>query len=547
METTLALAVGPPQPRVSEPRAGRATVHLTTRLIRRGALAISAAVGVIMVLEGFAFTSAYPDEASRAALILWGQDPGIRMMTGPATAVETLGGFAIWDSSIYVTLILAVWVIATTTRVLRGDETAGRADVLLSGPIRPAHVLFLQLLALLGTCFIVGLVIALALALSGAQVWGAVLFGAVMAGYCGAMVGVASLTSQVFATRVGAVSAAGAVLVLATMLRTVSNSGDSRAWLGWLTPLGWTDQLRAFGDNRWPVLLVPLVVTIALVGASVVVRRHRDTGEGLLVSHASRRSRRWGLSSPMAFAWRANLGVLLAWGAGVAAAGLVVGALLPTVEQYLATDASYRDMLVLMGMDVTQLTLGFVGLWATLLGLVIALYSVFRMGATRAEEASTRADFLLSRPVRRWRWLGGHVVCVVASVALLCAAAGAVMWLAGLATGAKISASDAFGAMFNTLPMVTVFVGLSVLVFGVAPRLTVVVGAAAAVVAYVLQMVGPALKWPDWLVGVSPFHHLEAVPVDPFGWPAAIVMVAIGVGLMVAGIVAFQRRDLVGA
>jgi ABC-2 type transport system permease protein len=238
--------------------------------------------------------------------------------------------------------------------------------------------------------------------------------------------------------------------------------------------------------------------------------------------------------------------VLLAWGAGVAAAGLVVGALLPTVEQYLATDASYRDMLVLMGMDVTQLTMGFVGLWAALLGLVIALYSAFRMGATRAEEASTRADFLLSRPVRRWRWLGGHVLCVVASVVLLCTAAGAAMWLAGLATGAKISASDAFGAMFNTLPMVTVFVGLSVLVFGVAPRLTVVVGAGAAVVAYVLQMVGPALKWPDWLVGVSPFHHLEAVPVDPFGWPAAIVMVVVGVAFTVAGLVAFQRRDLVG-
>ena len=83
--------------------------------------------------------------------------------------------------------------------------------------------------------------------------------------------------------------------------------------------------------------------------------------------------------------------------------------------------------------------------------------------------------------------------------------------------------------------------------FGIAPRGTVAVGASAAVVAYVLQLVGPLLEWPDWVVAVSPFHHLAAVPVDPFGLSAAIVMVVVGVALAGAGILAFERRDLVGA
>ncbi|MEI8081560.1 MAG: hypothetical protein WCI74_06905, partial [Actinomycetes bacterium] len=178
---------------------------------------------------------------------------------------------------------------------------------------------------------------------------------------------------------------------------------------------------------------------------------------------------------------------------------------------------------------------------------LIALYSAFRMGAARAEEASTRVEFLLSRPVRRWRWLGGHVLCLIAAVVLLSATAGVAMWLSGRAAGAQVSAAQFFAAAFNALPMVMVFAGLSVLVFGVAPRLTVAVGASAAVVAYVLQMVGPALKWPEWTLGISPFHHLAAVPVDPFGWTAAIVMVVVGAVLAVVGIVAFGRRDLVGA
>ncbi|HET8989416.1 MAG TPA: hypothetical protein VFN43_12955 [Humibacillus sp.] len=169
------------------------------------------------------------------------------------------------------------------------------------------------------------------------------------------------------------------------------------------------------------------------------------------------------------------------------------------------------------------------------------------MGAARTEEASTRTEFLLTRPVRRWRWLGGHVLCVAGAVVVLSVVGGAAMWLASLAADADLTAADTFSAMFNTLPVVAVFAGLAVLVFGVAPRLTVALGAAAAVVAFVLELVGPILEWPDWLVGLSPFHHLAAVPIDPVEWPAALAMLAIGVTLTAVGVLAFERRDLVAA
>ena len=84
-------------------------------------------------------------------------------------------------------------------------------------------------------------------------------------------------------------------------------------------------------------------------------------------------------------------------------------------------------------------------------------------------------------------------------------------------------------------------------VFGLLPRLTVPVAAGAAVVAYVVELVGPVLEWPEWVLNLSPFHHLEQVPVDPVGVPAALVMTGIGLVLAIAGILAFERRDLVGA
>ena len=430
---------------------------------------------------------------------------------------------------------------------MRGDDDHGLSDLLQARPIRSGRALAAQFLVLLGGCVLVGAAVGLGLAGSGAQVWGSALFGALMIGYCATLVGLAGLACQVLATRVGALGVSASVLVGWMLLRMVSNSADSRAWLGWLTPTGWIDQLRAFGENRWWVLLVPPAVAAVLMAAALGLRERRESGAGLLAGRSGHRSRSWGLGSPLGFAWRAHLGVLLAWAAGVAVAALVVGAMLRTMDDLLATDQGFIDILAKMGMEVSDLTGGFISMWAIILGLVIAVFCAFRMGATRAEEASTRAELLLTRPVRRWRWLAGHVLCLVASVLLLSAVAATALWLGGVATAAPLTAGDAFAATFNAVPLVMVFAGLSVLVFGVAPRLTVAVGASAAVVAYVLQLVGPMLDWPGWLVAISPFHHLAAVPVDPFGLTAAIVMVVLGLALAAGGIAAFERRDLVGA
>ena len=528
-------------------RAWRPVAWLTARLVRRGTLAVAIGLGAYMVLETFAFDATYHHAATRDALLTWGRDPGIRIIAGPPTAVSTPGGFAVWDAGVYLMLILGVWPLVTTSRVLRGDEDAGRSDLSLAGPIRPGHALVVQLAVLLGACAVTGVAVGLGLALTGAQVWGSVLFGAAMAGYAGALVGVAAVASQVFPSRRRALAASAAVLATSILLRMVANSADSRTWLGWLTPYGWTDQLRAFGDNRWPVLLLPLAVTSVLVATAATLREHRDSGAGLARHQHARRSTRWGLGGAGSFAWRVNLGVVLGWCAGLAAAGLVVGALLPTIDENLAADEGFREVLAAMGMDAADLARTFVGLWATILGLVIAVYAAFRMGAARAEESSARAELLLARPLRRWEWLGGHVLGLAVSVLLLCSAAAASLWLGGVATVAPVSASDAFAAMFNVLPVVAVFAGLAVLLFGVAPRLTVVASASATVAAYVLELVGPMLGWPTAIVGISPFHHLETVPVDPVGWPAAFAMVGIGMTLTAAGFAAFQRRDLVGA
>ncbi|NMM23305.1 MAG: hypothetical protein HHJ11_07385 [Phycicoccus sp.] len=52
--------------------------------------------------------------------------------------------------------------------------------------------------------------------------------------------------------------------------------------------------------------------------------------------------------------------------------------------------------------------------------------------------------------------------------------------------------------------------------------------ASLALAGYLLPIIGPALGWPDAVMGVSPFWHLGAVPIEAFDLSSAVALAAIG-------------------
>lgn len=522
-----------------------AVVRLTVRLVRRGALVLAVALAVLVVLEVQAFEAGYPDVASRELVFAMAQDPVVRVLQG-LPASSSIAALVLWDAGWTVQLIVAVWMIVTTGRLLRGDEDAGRAEVVLAGPASARRVLLAQLGVMFATALLAGVALAASLVASGCAVLGSVQFGALVAGVGATAVIVTAVLSQVLAARGKVVGAAAVLLGAALVVRMIANSSASRARLAWFTPLGWNDQLRPFGDDQSVVLLVPAGVVVCLAGAAVALRRGRDLGAGL-GREGSARSMSLGLSSPTAFAARTTTGVFVAWLAGLSAYSLVAGGLLESLEGFITPGSAYEEMLRAFGVQVGDLARTFVGFMGTVVGVFICLYAAWRLGAARTEEATARLEHLLVRPLQRWRWLGGHVLLAVAAVGLLATACGAAIWAGARAVGADVAIGDALASVYNTLPAVVVFLGFAVLLLGIAPRLTVAVGASAPILLYVLELVGPPLDWPGWVLGLSPFHHLGNAPLDPVSTTAAVVMVAIGVAAGLAGGIAFQRRDIVGA
>ena len=81
--------------------------------------------------------------------------------------------------------------------------------------------------------------------------------------------------------------------------------------------------------------------------------------------------------------------------------------------------------------------------------------------------------------------------------------------------GADLTLGQSVAAIANVASVLLLFVGLAVLLHGVAPRLALPVTAGLAVVAYFLEFLGPAADLPAWVVSLSPFHHLATVPAQP--------------------------------
>ena len=524
-----------------------AVLRLYARLTRRGILLLILAVASYTLIDVVAYVQTYPDEASRLQLNAFGDQPAVRMLEGVPYALDTIGGFVVWRGGWFLEGIVGVWAILTVSRLLRGEEDTGRAELIGAGAVPARRMANAGLIVTLTGCLLVGLSAFAAVVIPGRDVLGAVLFGLGLAGFGAVMAAVTAVSSQLLDLRRHAAGLGAGVLAATFVVRMVANSTDSRLWLAWFTPWGWMDRLRAFGENNAEVLLLYVVVTMALVAAALVLRGRRDLGAAILVSHSQAHSRMRLLQSPVRFAWRLTWGVLLAWAVGVAFYSIIMGSLIKAMAQMLTTDPNYSTYLKVLGLTAGDVSGGMLAFMAVVVALVISLYAAWRVGAVRAEEDGERAEHLLTRPLTRTRWLGGHVVLATVSVAILVLVNATATWFGTVMTDGGVTYLACLEAAFNLLPVVLLFGGLAVAMFGLAPRLTVAVPVAAAVAAYVLSFVGPAIDLPGWITGLSPFYHVALVPVADYALTQGLVMLALALALSAVGWFALTRRDVIGA
>jgi ABC-2 type transport system permease protein len=516
---------------------------LTLRRALRTCIGWGVVFGLTVITNVTGFRGAYPTVASRQMLArTLGHNAGLEALLGTTRRLDTIAGFTGWRTLGIAVFLGSVVGLFMATRLLRGEEEAGRWDLVVAGPTTRRRATLRALGAMRAGLAAMWLVTAV-LTMTEFPLGSSLFFAAALISPVALFTAVGALTSQLSDTRRRASSIGGVIFGAFYALRLVADSGSGVAWLRWATPLGWIEELRPLvGSHFLPFL--PLAVFIAACAvASVRLADRRDVGAGALPSVDSSAPHTRLLTGPLGLDARLVRPAALGWAASLAAMGWLVGVIAKSAGEATTGSKAFTNAIArLGGRNLGAKT--YIGLSYLIIMLILCIVAAGQIGAVREDEATGRVEQFVVGPVGRQRWLSARVLIGIILVVVLGCVAGIATWVGAASQGTGIGVGTLLQSGLNAAPPALFVLGLGTLLFGLMPRLARPAAYAVVAWSFLVELLGSLVKANRWLLDLSLFHHIAPAPASNPIWRTAIVMVVLAAGAVACGTWAFRRRDL---
>src|SRR5580765_4637438 len=116
---------------------GNADVAVAKRAFRPvviGAAVCAVVFGGTAAASALSYVTTFTSEISRQQLAATtSSDRGLAVLLGPVSSVDTVGGYTVYKGFVFITAIGAIWALFAANRLLRGEEDAGRWQLVLAG------------------------------------------------------------------------------------------------------------------------------------------------------------------------------------------------------------------------------------------------------------------------------------------------------------------------------------------------------------------------------------------------------------------------------
>lgn len=519
------------------------TAGLVGAILRRERIRIALWIGGLVLLTATSAAGTeglFPTQDDLDAAAAASDNPAIRAFNGPAQALDTLGGQIAFQIGAPGLAFVALMSLLMVGRLTRGEEEAGRLELIRSLPVGRHAPLAAATLVVSAMSLAVGALVTIAFLAIGLEAPGSVSFGLafVMVGLVFAAVTLA--VAQVSDSTRTVYGLAGTVLAVSYLLRAVGDMNDGS--LSWLSPIGWVQKARPWADERWWPFLLPLAAVVLLLAAAAAMAARRDLGAGLVAPAPGRPEARPSLSGPLPLAVRLQRGSLIGWSVGVAFFGLAYGSITNSIEEFVIDNPTMADLFT--AADGGTLVESYLATSIRITALLGAGFAVQSMLRLRAEETALRAEPLLAAAVSRWRWVGAHLaVAIGGSVVVLVVLGLSIGVSAALTTGDGELVGQALTASLAYAPATWFLVAVVTLLTGLRPRLAPV-GWAVLAFGFVLAMFGALLDLPGWIADLSPFEHVPLAPAANLVATPLVVLTALATGLAAVGVVGLRHRDI---
>ena len=496
---------------------------------------------LLAVSSVIAYPLLFPEPQERQAFAATvGANPALGLIFGPAFDLSTVDGFTAWRSLALGGFVTALGAIFTTVKASRGQEDSGQAELLASGVLGRQSRLLTALVMAAILSLAVGIVAGVATSLCGGAWESSMLLGAGFTVTGWMFAAVAALCAQIGADARTATSIAVATLGVLFVLRGFLYSVEAPGWTTWINPLGWVEETRpATGDHWWPLLLA---VALACVVAAIAfaLQTSRDFGQGLVAPRPG--PGRGTARTPLALAARLNRSPVVSWSLAFVGLGVIFGYFTRSVKDLFAANPALAQIFASGATSPATLVSAFLATILSLVGIIASVAGVQIVNRVRAEELDDRTEPVLATAITRNRYYGGNVLVAFAAPAVFVLIAGTVIGVFAATAKIGIGFGDALLQALGTVPAVWTIVALAVAVIGARPQVQLA-SWLGVIVSFVLTLLGPSFKLPDWALGISPFYHVPKVASGAADWSGLWWISLVTIGFLIIGFTGFRRRD----
>jgi ABC-2 type transport system permease protein len=535
-------------------------IRLGLRLGRWGLLGFSVIAFVSSLIQAVGFYQiAGHSAASREAFArsISQVASQLTFILAPPAGLDTVGGYVEWRSFGGLAIVFAVWALVSGSGAARGDEEHGLVEAVLATGVTRSRWLASRVIGFALASFVAAVASGLGLVAGAAGAGESVGFGSILEiGVALAALGLScySLTlliANLTAARV-ATAAAGAALLALFLVNRLSQT------FTWLAPWRWISPFHYYELNQ---PLVPggafdaratlTMIAIAMVGAAVagVVFEWRDLGAPLVrwpsrhqpPSYVPSSSPLWRV--PVARGLYERMAGLATWAVGVAAVGVLFVYLTKTVLQPLLSIPNVARFLgAFAGGQLYTTFLGY--FWLTFAQLLFAAFAIAQVARWASEDSDGRLELILSSPRSRASVVVERATVLAIGAALVAAVSGVAVALAAHYEAMDVSRERLAEGTLLLVPFALVFAAGGAVLAAWKPRAAVGLLGGLTFASYLLDELGPLLKWPTWVQDFSAFKLYGtplATGIDRGGLAIMVVIILVG---FAASILLMERRDV---
>lgn len=517
----------------------------------KGAVIVGLLIGIEILVQGVAYQKVYSSAPKAAALASsLANAPGLGFIYGdPHNLQFGTAGYLAYRVLAAMSIVVSVWALMATTKLLRSAEEDGRYEFILTGATTPRRAVSLLSAGFYGAWWVALLIsfalTELAVHMASITTTGTAMLMLNMAIFLpGLLFGSAGiLTSQLGLTRRLAILYGMVPLAVLFLLRGTANTDHGLHWLLIWTPFGWSQLISpAYNTDRMWVLA--LAAAAIAIGAAGVWLAQRDYGESIIRTSTTVRSRFYLLRSTWCLALRQNFWVLAGWGLGALLIIGMIASLAHTAEGALRASGSLSKAVGKLG-GANNLEVAFMSAGVLFMVMILLIMSATLIAQIRLDEAKQYLDNILVAPRKRTTWLAQRLLLGFGVVLMISLLGGLLLLAIASLQHITLDFAKVFATSICLVGSVAFLLGLGTLLYGLLPRMAAPVMYAVIFWSFLITLLASAAHLSKGLLHSSVFYYTNFNLTHSPDWTTFGWFMLLAILLSTAGVWSFTQRDIV--